>query len=44
MKNFFYYDKYVLSVHALIVFTIRFVSYFNEEMKPQVLAGSFEIT
>jgi hypothetical protein len=29
-----YYDKYVLSVHALIVFTV-FVSYLNEEKKTQ---------
>jgi hypothetical protein len=45
MNNFFegYDDKYVFSVHALIVFTI-FVFYLNEKIKLEVLACSYEIT
>ncbi len=45
MNNFFegYDDKYVFSVHALIVFTI-FVFYLNEKIKLEVLACSFEIS
>jgi hypothetical protein len=39
-----YYDKYVLSVHALIVLFQFFVSYLNEKIKLEVLASSFEIT
>ncbi len=45
MNNFLkaFYDKNVLSVHALIVFQI-FVSYLNEKTKLKVLACSFKIT
>ena len=45
MNNFLkaYYDKYVLSVHALIVFTI-YCPYLTEKIKLKVLACSFEIT
>jgi hypothetical protein len=45
MKFFFkaYYNKLVLSVHALVVLTI-FCFLVDEKMKLKVLACSFEIT